>query len=805
VERFVCYRGLSVLHSASATRLPKNGVERAFLASFVAVQLVHVAVVLLFHHPRLASNFIQTAMATLALLLCAYYSRAAREKQDRWRWVELSTAFLIWLFAQAFYLANMLTHAPRASVPLSDGLWLFFALPFLLIASGTSSNLNHDPVRWLDTAQACLFFVLVFALVYPQNDVISTSTAYNIQSFALLLVFSIRYSIAKRSSDRVFYRNLAIFSTLYSTCNAIGYSVWGQAFAGAAIDLFWTVPFTGFGYMMIRANKSRQVRPGWATRMLAPTYLHGVSALGLAIMSLVSSAILARHHHFAGALAVAISFLLFAARTSTREWQLSSAQIELKHSALHDPLTGLPNRRMLHQELSALLRRIEAAPAKHVALLFIDLDRFKTINDALGHAFGDRLLSAVSGQLCSAARPQDVVGRQGGDEFLILLDDVEPHEAETIAQRVLALLHQPLLVEQRHVQVTASIGIVLSGDGSTADDMLQDADCAMYKAKGLGKDRAEIFAPNMLAKAKWKLELETALRQSLAGDGIDVHYQPLFFLPDMRVRGFEALARWRHPVLGTIGPSEFIPVAEDTGLIVDLGRQVLEKACHQCRAWNDRFSAQLLVSVNVSAHQFASSSFLDDVVRILSESGLEPNLLKLEITESALIANYDAVEDVLMQARALGIAICLDDFGTGYSSLSYLLRFPFDVIKIDRSFVRHLDGDYRRSAMVRMINELAATLGKRIIVEGVETEAELLRLRELGCEMVQGFLLSKPLTPAAVEALLLGGGTVAAAFAVEPAVISPPWQLDATRDIGPPLLGVTSGAPWAREIVAPAT
>ncbi len=733
-----------------------SSVEAILLVCFLSMQLAHV-VELAFPHPKLGSNLIQTALDFLPALLCAYKAYTAKEAQYRRRWIQAFVAFLLYLTAQCVFLRDVLTHAPQQAFLLSDDIFLFFALPLLLIASTRPHRAGRDLVGLLDTGQTCLFFIIVFALVYSTPDRVNLSRAYNIQGLALSLAFVIRYSTSHAGEERIFFRNLTIFTTLYSVCSAIGSSPACARLLGHSIDLCWSVPITTFGYLMICRSSDAGTRVPWAARVLAPTHFHGISALSLALMGLTGSAVLIRHRPLPGSLMLAASFLLFAFRTSIREWQLQTAHAQLEHSVLHDSLTGLANRKLLKQELTTALQSLEPSSPRRISLLFVDLDRFKTINDALGHAFGDALLIRVANLLRSAARPNDLVARLGGDEFVIMLTQVDGKEAEAVAERIIQTLREPIMLGGSKVQVTASIGIVLSSEYSTGESMLQDADCAMYEAKRSGKDRAQIFVPDMLTAAKRRLEIQIGLRQALAGKGIQIHYQPIFGLPEVSVRGFEALARWRHPVLGTISPAEFIPVAEETGLIVELGRKVLEEACCQCRAWNQQMGAQLRITVNVSAHQLSQPDFLKTVERIVRGSKLDPSLLRLEVTESVMLSGQRAVEEVLTNIRKLGIGICLDDFGTGYSSLSYLLRFPFDIVKIDRSFVRHLDADYQRTAMVRMIVQLARTLNKKVIAEGVESQAELALLKELQCDMVQGFLLSHPLPVDEVEKLFATG------------------------------------------------
>ncbi len=761
------------------------------LAAVLVAQAVHFAALLL-PDPVKTSNLLQAFVPLLSSGVCLYKARRSRTKHQRRLWMQLSFAFVIWVLAQFCYLFTLVSKAMPQFASLSDVLWLLFAFPLLLVASSTPRASGRDPVGWLDTAQACIFFCVLIVLVFPHPGIISLSLAYDVQSVALILAFALRYSITGQGPERAFYRHLAIYAGVYTLCNAAGYAGWDHGLPpGSLIDLCWTAPFTGFSVLVLSAELFAAPAGRVKGRGLAfPTHLHGISALGLAVMSVVASVVLAHHRPVLGSLTLLAAFLLFAVRTSTRESQLHTMHSRFEYSALHDTLTGLANRTMLQRELRRRLESATPESKQRTGLLFIDLDRFKTINDGLGHAFGDMLLIEVARLLALTARPGDTVARQGGDEFVVLLEEVDEPEAEAIAQRVVEALRKPLLLEGRLVHITASIGVVLGGADVTADGMLQDADCAMHKAKGLGKDRALTFAPNMLAAAQGSLELETDLRKALTEHAIQVQYQPIYAVSgaeaaqaDRIMQGFEALARWRHPERGMVSPGDFIPLAEETGLIQELGRQVLRRACEQCHAWNQRFGARLTVSVNVSARQFANPGLLGEITTIVRETGLDPRLLKLEITESVLLSGYQAVEEVLTGARALGIEISLDDFGTGYSSLSYLLRFPFDVVKIDRSFVQQMDRDYSRAEMVRMIVQLAAALNKKVIAEGVESQEELGRLREFGCDMVQGFLLSRPLAPEAMETLLLAEASLRAPAGIAAGLGTVTrWKLDAASE-----------------------
>ncbi|HEX6912589.1 MAG TPA: EAL domain-containing protein [Longimicrobium sp.] len=417
----------------------------------------------------------------------------------------------------------------------------------------------------------------------------------------------------------------------------------------------------------------------------------------------------------------------------------------LLHHALHDVLTGLPNRSLMVDRLGLALRRA-ARSGSTVAVLFLDLDGFKVVNDSLGHAMGDRLLDAVARRLEGCLRPSDTVARPGGDEFTVLLEDLrDASEAHAVAQRVHDSLREPFELDGRPVFTTASIGIAVGAHGATPDSLLRDADTAMYQAKGRGRARCELFDPTMHTTALARLTLETDLRGALEREEFELAYQPLVSLGDGRIAGFEALARWRHPRRGMLQPAEFIPVAEETGLIVPLGRWVLREACRQMREWNRRYGASLSVNVNLSPRQFADGAVARDVAAALRESELPAGFLKLEITEGLLMGEAGPVASTLDELKALGVELCIDDFGTGYSSLSYLHRFPIDTLKIDRSFVARLNADGQSEQIVRTILVLAQTLKMRAVAEGVETSEQAEQLRGMGCEYAQGFRFARPL------------------------------------------------------------
>lgn len=434
------------------------------------------------------------------------------------------------------------------------------------------------------------------------------------------------------------------------------------------------------------------------------------------------------------------------------------AEALLVYDALHDALTGLPNRTLLVERIEQAIRTARYDAAYHFAVLFIDLDRFKIVNDSLGHTVGDELLVAISTRFRQCLRNSDIVARLGGDEFTVLLENIQDaNDATQIAQRILESLCNPFNLKGHTLSSSASIGIVM---GSTtyenAADLLRDADLAMYHAKQTGRACYALFDRELHVQTLKLLQIQSDLRQALERQEFVLHYQPIVSLSTDKLMGFEALVRWQHPRQGFISPGEFIPIAEETGFIIFLGEWVLREACRQMRQWQQQFPQHLplTISVNISGKQFSQVNFVGQVEQILQETGFDAQLLKLEITESVLMENAKSSTVMLSQLQALGIRLSIDDFGTGYSSLSYLHRLRLDTLKIDRSFVRDVDLNVEKIEIIRTIIALAWNLGMDVIAEGIETKKQLYQLRSLKCEYGQGYLFAKPLACEQVEALL---------------------------------------------------
>lgn len=432
------------------------------------------------------------------------------------------------------------------------------------------------------------------------------------------------------------------------------------------------------------------------------------------------------------------------------------AEEQLAHDAVHDVLTGLPNRVLFLDRLQNRIERTRRNPNDLFAVMFLDLDRFKVVNDSLGHAVGDELLVTVANRLKRCLRPEDTVSRLGGDEFAILLDSVrDVADARRVADRIKGQLITTTLLGNVERSTTASVGIVLSNPRYTsAGELLRDADAAMYRAKALGGNQHQVFDDTMHINAVDLIRLEGELKRAVERKEWLIHYQPVISLATGKPVGVEALIRWQHPQRGILLPTEFIQVAEDTALILPIGEHILRAACRQTKIWRETGYPYLWVSVNISPRQFQDKSLVDKVAQILSETELPGSSLRLEITESLAMRDVNHTMKLITDLKTLGVEIVLDDFGTGYSSLSYLKQFPFRALKIDRSFIRDIQPGQNTQSLVTAILAMGRSLHLEIIAEGVETDEQLAFLRSLSCDSVQGFLLSHPLIPEELNGLL---------------------------------------------------
>jgi diguanylate cyclase (GGDEF)-like protein/PAS domain S-box-containing protein len=451
-----------------------------------------------------------------------------------------------------------------------------------------------------------------------------------------------------------------------------------------------------------------------------------------------------------------VDFLQSLANVLADALDRQSTEDDIRHRALHDPLTGLPNRVLFGDRLDQALERLRRRPAL-AAILFLDLDQFKLVNDGLGHQLGDKLLVGVALRLKQAVRTGDTVARFGGDEFGLLLEDVDgEHDAIATAERIAALFAKPFAIAGREHFITASVGIVFARGGENSGDLIRDADAAMYRAKERGRARYEVFDGEMRERAITRLQVESDLRHALRRDELRLVYQPIVSLATGAPVGVEALLRWKHAQRGLVPPYEFISVAEENGLIEPIGDWVLESACRQAAAWYRQLpdAAPLGISVNISGRQLVGRRLPEVVSRVLAESKLDPGCLHLEITESVMVGDAETLTETLQALKRIGVRLVLDDFGTGYSSFGYLTRLPLDVLKVDRSYIDGLGSDARDTAITQAIVAMSNALSLQVIGEGVETAVHAAELSRLGCELAQGFYFARPLEPGAITAML---------------------------------------------------
>jgi diguanylate cyclase (GGDEF)-like protein/PAS domain S-box-containing protein len=432
---------------------------------------------------------------------------------------------------------------------------------------------------------------------------------------------------------------------------------------------------------------------------------------------------------------------------------------DIRHRALHDPLTGLPNRVLFMDRLQHAIERLRRSNSP-AAILYLDLDRFKLVNDSLGHEIGDELLAAAAPRLKQALRSSDTVARFGADEFGILLEEIAgEHDAVEMAQRIAAVFTRPFVLAGTEHFVTTSIGIALAAGGERGEDLIRDADAAMHRAKELGRARYELFDQGIRGRAISRLRVENDLRRALERDELTLDYQPQVSLPDRSIVGVEALVRWEHPDRGRIPPADFIPVAEENGLIEPIGRWVLDRACRQAAQWYRMRpdDPPIAMSVNLSAVQVHNHGLADTVAAALRGAGLDPACLKLELTESVMVGDADDLTETLEALKSLGLQLVLDDFGTGYSSLAYLTRLPLDALKVDRSFIDGLGTEPRDTALTEAIVAMSHALSLEVVGEGAETELQVAELSRLGCDLAQGYYFSRPVPAAEITRMLQQG------------------------------------------------
>jgi diguanylate cyclase (GGDEF)-like protein len=681
-----------------------------------------------------------------------------------WRFLALAAvAYLLGDVAQTVDEAASV----QVSASLEDPLYLCFYPLMLagLLSFPTRHRTAGERLRlWLDLAVVALggsgivvYLVLGPTAIASHGTLTSAaSIAYPVGDMILLVGLG---SLLLRGSARSARRPLHLLAGmlgLYVVADLVySYSeLHGGYVGGDRVDVLW---LTALGLMALAASVQggvaapEEILPSTAT----PTWLPYAGALSGFAVLLIS----VRHDPLFPGLTMTVIAIVLVVLVCTRQVlaqrDLVGAQGVIRHQTLHDGLTGLPNRLLVIDRVDHLLTRAQRT-GWPVSVLFIDLDGFKQVNETFGHTVGDELLRIVAGRLSGVVRIGETVGRLGGDEFVVVLDpDGGPVPAELVAERVLSALRDPFSLRHldvRSLTITASVGIA-SATRSSAENLLRDADIALHCAKTEGRDRFVVFESAMHTVVEGRLWFEMDLIEGIEQRQFFLDYQPTFDLRNGQMRGVEALLRWRHPSRGVVFPSEFIPVAEQTGLIVALGRWALEEACIQVAEWHARGST-LQVAVNVSGRQLDDPCFVDDVARVLESTGLDPGSLTVEITETILMRDPVAAARVLGELKGLGVRLAVDDFGTGYSSLAYLRQFPVDTLKIDRSFVSGSATSKQAAALVHTLVELGKRLGLETVGEGIETEAQLQHLRREGCDIGQGFLLGRPVDASGIERIL---------------------------------------------------
>ncbi len=631
--------------------------------------------------------------------------------------------------------------------------------------TGEKTQLTHNERTALESLWHCHL-----DLSDPAERARWTDEIMRVQERALAAASSgVTIADASQSERPLIYCNDAFtVMTGYTPSEVLGQScrfLQGPETDPEAVQVIRDALHCGEGCKVVLKNYRKDGVPFWNELVISPVYSdEGELTHFIGVQQDITARVEAEEALAQANEALADANRKLEQRVAERTAELVKANEQLLYDAFHDSLTGLANRALFGDRLAHALEREKRDADNEFAVLFLDFDRFKVINDSLGHTVGDALLKGIAESLCNLVRPADTVARLGGDEFTLLLEDISGiDEAVKIAERIQRELLTPFQLGEHEVYTSASIGIVSSQIGySSVGEVLRDADLAMYRAKSLGKARYALFDTEMRERALMLMTLESDLRFAVERRELQINYQPILSAQSDALIGFEALVRWHHPQYGLIAPSEFVPVAEESDLIIAIDRWVMREACTQVTAWQARYPAQppLTLSVNLSSQQFTRTDLVPLVGSVLEETGLQAEHLKLEITEGIMMSRSPAAQAVLNGLRELGVKLHIDDFGTGYSSLSYLQELPTDTLKIDRSFIEKMDG--RAGAeLVSTILSMARTLGMHVVAEGVETPAQLEQLKRLQCDFVQGYLFSKPLDKDGAERFLAKECTLA--------------------------------------------
>jgi diguanylate cyclase (GGDEF)-like protein len=733
--------------------------------------------------PGAAAKDFGYSMIGVASVVCVLIGLHIHQPRDRRCWQFIAAGNLCFVLGDAvFDIYQFVLHQPVPLPSVADVLYLA-GYPFIFRGVTRLTQVQGHPAAREDYADAAIISIGALALSWhflmgsdANNATMDTlgklvTLAYPVMDIAILFVVirGLMFGIAWRPVHRLLAGSL--FSMLVGDFIYDVLTQHGSYSTGNPVDAGWLI-----GYVLVASGALHPSVADLLDESSRPSALDQRRLPLVALAGLVSPTILLVSTLLAKPVDVAVlavlSIALFGLVVARMWWLFSrlarqahdlvaalsgqgALEAELRHQAFHDALTGLANRALLHDRVE---RALAASPRVEgvVALCFCDLDGFKTINDSLGHGVGDEVLTAVAKRLTSIVRPGDTVARLGGDEFAVLMENVEhPDIAATIAQRIVSAVREPIELDGRRIDLSASVGLAIAGPLMTTEQLLSEADSAMYAAKTAGKNCYEIFEQWMLDRVVEELTLKSAFVDAISRSEFYLQYQPQFSLRDGRLEGFETFLHWHHPTFGVIASERFISVAERSGHILPIGRWVLETACEQAAAWSSRTQKKLRMAVKIYDKQLQDPQFLDDVKTALAISGLEPNQLVLEISETSLLLDTALTSRVRTDLKAIGVFFTIDDFGMGYSSLRHLREFPVDFLKINKSYIDPLDeatGD--AAVLVRLIVSLAHTLGLLAVAEGVERSEQRDLLRGFGCDIVQGNLLAPPLDAEAAAALI---------------------------------------------------
>jgi diguanylate cyclase (GGDEF)-like protein len=684
---------------------------------------------------------------------------------------------IVYLAAATTWLVLPLVSGPQPFPSFIDALFFIaYAVFGLFLLALVRSKRDRDRGHMLDVlvVSISLFALAWRYVIQPAVQTPEASTAATITAVAYPLVQMGLLALAVRLDLLAAFRNsaevaLAVWIVGELAADA-GYgltSAQGSFAYGHPLSLGWMVSYVAIGAFALDRNAAVVLRPRADDE--PPSVARRLTVLGLASLAPSTLLVLSGEHSrdelLVIGLASAVSFALVLYRVSRLTvdvieqrrltGQLEDMTHELRRQAFRDPLTGLANRVLFTERLNEALRARSSAD-ETVAVLLVDLDGFKQVNDGMGHEAGDELLLEVAARLVGVVRPGDTVARPGGDEFVVLLDPADATTASRVAARVVDILRVPSRLRARTVRPVGSVGVAVADAPLDAEALMRQADVAMYAAKSAGGDRWEAYAVERHRSVLERQQFEVELRDVAERGELVLHYQPIFELATRRIVGCEALLRWQHPERGLLYPGSFIEVAEDSGAIVPMGLFVLEQACRQVMQWTERLPTPIHVSVNLSRRQLRDADVVESVEAVLRSTGVRRDLVTLELTETALMEDAGTMSGILEQLKGLGVGLSMDDFGTGYSSLSDLRRLPVDVIKVDRVFVEGIAREHAEWSLTVAILQLATTLGKRTLAEGIETAPQLAHLRALGCEMGQGFLLARPMPVHEFELTLFG-------------------------------------------------